>query len=516
MKNDFGSTMNEILKATIQCYQCWPEIDCKFCYHSLYAPDGKELIVRACCGIRLHVSCYLEQQKQLPNSLLPCIAEGCNQRDQKEEEHQLFLLDFNRRPYALFGFPPNIPNDIQFMCGEIEKRLQFLSSCPERSAVSWEPWPYLTDGTYLKEGKDAKVLPPEIQLGIEDKKRTRETKSSMTPSKKKQKTSSTSPFHMNQGQEEKVLTDLRASTELNAGKKQPRLEVNFTPVALVDDDVGYISGQPKSGLICDITFGSLFFRVDISDFPEITVDGLTSLFGKVFLPSYSSPELSCLKCKAKFKYQSSLDSHMATAKLFNSCQSLNVSQRNYFGLCAFYVPSFVLKFVKKLSEEIIAPIFRIDSTATVTALPAISQHDPSAKSRAKREREIFRKFVSNNDLKISHFLDEIVQSFKHSIGYRPEKNAALALSPMFAYIPYVLPLWSQKMILGIDAVTHQRIQDMGSILKSHVQDCEPSMKEQPDKFEFKSPGRSEKKSSSRKNPAGTGKVNLLCSIWEPD
>ena len=84
MAIDFGSSIEDIFEAVCKCYSGWPSDTCGFilgdfeCMKPIY--NGKhahDILIRPCCGMRLHVECFIKKIDSVEKEVPFCSSKAC-------------------------------------------------------------------------------------------------------------------------------------------------------------------------------------------------------------------------------------------------------------------------------------------------------------------------------------------------------------------------------------------------------------------------------------------------------
>ena len=168
--------------------------------------------------------------------------------------------------------------------------------------------------------------------------------------------------------------------------------------------------------------------------------------------------IQCQRCKLTFDQYPAFLQHMVASDTFGVCQKeIALTNRKFFGPSAFFIPKFVLDFFIKVAADTTLgkQVFVFDVNCTVTKIPALGVHDKDAEGRAEKEKNDLELYVQGK-IDFSCLVGSIADRFL-AVFESKHVPPLFFMSPFFAFMPYVQPLWHYTSINGIDNVVAKKL-----------------------------------------------------------
>ena len=128
---------------------------------------------------------------------------------------------------------------------------------------------------------------------------------------------------------------------------------------------------------------------------------------------------------------------------------MKLSRRNPLGHSAFFIPPFVLNFLAALEMKAQSKFLFLDSYQSPSKLPAINPHDINSSARADIEKDGMIKYTKG-EIELSDFLLSLTKETIKSLKDSSSINSTILVSPFFAYMPYIQPLWNFPLSMCVD------------------------------------------------------------------
>lgn len=487
MQVDFGNTFEDIFENVCKSYCGWPKcLTCKEpdCVDALYRIDGDCIVVRCCCGHRMHAECYLkslESETKIPG----CSEIQCVKNKQHFSDGFLFI-DCKRECVDAIK------------TWDLNKLKTFLKGAIENDAQTqnltegyWGPWNYLkspeAETLFEYTGSAGKKRSLQNNASSADRDASAESTPFGSPSKKqKQKhemvtviplgslpaktlpndgETSLVPFGQSPQGHKPTLEDgatsvrklaslpLESNNILMEAKPPPkRTPAELVPFNVSHSDVAYLQEDPIPGPFVDCSIGKRTVRVETNFNTEGDTKDLNKLLKSLFFPTNAGHFINCPRCNLTFDSIPAFEHHFALTKLFGACSPSRVSSRGIVGPSIIFIPNFVLKFIQKLASTSSTLQLRIDDCQNAAKLPVLNVHDRMAKKRAECKREDMI-LVSEGKLGVSEFFQNAVDRLQSVLDSGTETPPCFGLSPFLAYMPY-LSIWESVLMGCLDSVVH--------------------------------------------------------------
>ena len=390
MELDYGTDKNEVNDKIALCYWCWPKVSCPICQEQVYTATGMDLLIRCCCGTRIHANCFKEDI-DLDQAIPPCISSQCVDCGRVPEFENSFLyLSHNRECIGAFS-----GGNLEELRTFIDLNTEYGNRSRNESVDRWRPFPYLNDRNLpFKECQEvtsgkrkldtnnspvAQNSPGSQKSPICNSKRRRTTGTALeaaNSSNSNSKLAARSNAGAVNSHATANVAKLSDSANFAIGsslakslnsqqpfRRQAEAPVNPTAQKFTCNEFDVASGLYKPSTFFDIKLHDFFsFRIetDMND-PNMSYEHVKNVLQSVLMMVETPLVHNCSKCTATFDSINAFEQHNSIAQLFDGiCQPVPVRERKFSGPAMFFIPYFAWQFLEKVGNDLSHSIFYLD------------------------------------------------------------------------------------------------------------------------------------------------------------